>query len=123
MTRMLQCDSGRLASERALNILRDNGFSVRESADLARMALQNAIMLVSGRPGAETTVPQDERDAVLAQKRAALESLPTDRFPYLVECAVALTDCPDEGAYYGAGIDLYLAGVRALKNRRPAAVS
>ena len=39
---------------------------------------------------------------------------PPDRFPHLVECADALTDCADEGAYYGAGIDLYLAGVTAL---------
>ena len=51
LTRILQCDTGQVLSERALNILRDNGFTVRQSADLARAALQTAIMLVSGRPG------------------------------------------------------------------------
>src|SRR6478752_5953731 len=32
LARILQCDSGQLLSERALNILRDSGFSVRQSA-------------------------------------------------------------------------------------------
>ncbi len=119
LNRVLQCDTGRVASERALHILRANGFSVRQSADLARAALQTAIMLVSGRPGAETTVPQDERADVLAHKRAALGALPADRFPNLVECADALTECDDEAAYYGAGIDLFMAGVTALQARQP----
>ncbi len=120
LTRILQCDSGRVLSERALNILRDNGFSVRQSADLARAALQTAIMLVSGRPGGETSVPQDARAEVIAHKRAALQELPVDRFPNLVECAEALTDCDDEAAYYGAGIDLFMAGVSALQSRQAA---
>ena len=115
--RILQCDSGRALAEQALDLLRHNGFGVRQSADLARAALQTAVMLVSGRPGAETTVPRDERDAVLAGKRAALAGLPADRFPYLVECAVALTDCDNENAYYGAGIDLFMTGVTALRPR------
>jgi hypothetical protein len=74
-------------------------------------------MLVSGRPGAETATPQDERTAVMEAKRAALLGLPADRFPHLVECADALTDCDDENAYYAAGIDLFMAGVAALQLR------
>ena len=77
-------------------------------------------MLVSGRPGAETLVPRDERETVMAGKRAALASLPLERFPHLVECAAALTDCPDENAYYAAGIDLYMAGVSTLSRNDPA---
>jgi TetR/AcrR family tetracycline transcriptional repressor len=114
MVRILQCDIGQQLSERALDILRTAGFSVQQSADLARAALQTAIMLVSGRPGAETLVPRDERETVMAGKRAALSALPADRFPHLVECASALTGCPDENAYYAAGIDLFLAGVSTL---------
>lgn len=119
--RILQCDSGQVLAEHALDVLRNNGFDVRQSADLARAALQTAVMLVSGRPGAETTVPRDERDAVLAAKRAALTGLPSDRFPRLVESAGALTDCDDETAYYAAGIDLFLAGVQTLAERQAAA--
>ena len=36
MTRILQCDNGQVLSEWALKILRDNGFTVQQSADLAR---------------------------------------------------------------------------------------
>ena len=117
MVRILQCDIGQQLAERALDVLRAAGFSVQQSADLARAALQTAIMLVSGRPGAETLVPRDEREAVMAGKRAALNALPADRFPHLVECAAALTGCPDENAYYAAGIDLFMAGVSTLERR------
>ncbi len=115
MARILQCEKGQALSEVALTILQENGFTVQESANLARAALQTATMLVSGRPGAETTVKQEERAAVLAGKRAALAGLPADRFPRLVAAAVALTECPDETAYYRAGIDLFMGGVAALK--------
>ncbi len=116
--RVLVSNQGRILAERSLDILRRSGFGVRQSANLSRAALQSAIMLVSGRPGAETTTPKDERAAVLAHKRAALTGLPADRFPHLVECADALTDCDDEAAYYGAGIDLFMAGVTTLADRR-----
>jgi TetR/AcrR family tetracycline transcriptional repressor len=115
LVRILQCDIGRQSAERALEVLRAAGFSVEQAADLARAALQTAIMLVSGRPGAETLVPRDERETVMAGKRAALSALPADRFPHLVECAAALTDCPDENAYYAAGIDLFMAGVSTVR--------
>jgi AcrR family transcriptional regulator len=118
MARILQCENGQAMTEMALTILQDNGFTVQESANLARAALQTTIMLVSGRPGAETTVKQEERAAVLAHKRAALAGLPADRFPRLVESADALTECDDEAAYYGAGIDLFMAGVTALRANR-----
>ena len=115
MVRILQCDSGQQLAERALDVLRAAGFSVQQSADLARAAMQTSIMLVSGRPGAEASVPRDDRETVMAGKRAALNSLPADRFPHLVECAVALTECADETAYYAAGIDLFMAGVSTLE--------
>lgn len=119
MMQILQCESGQLAAERALDILRRAGFSVEQSANLARTCLQHAIMLVSGRPGAETATPQDERAALLAHKRSALSGLPVDRFPHLVESAAALTDCDDEMTYYQGGIELFVAGVQALQRRPP----
>jgi TetR/AcrR family tetracycline transcriptional repressor len=62
----------------------------------------------------------EERADVLAHKRAALASLPAGRFPRLVESADALTECDDEAAYYGAGVDLFMAGVTALHQRQSA---
>lgn len=117
MMQILQCESGQLAAERALDILRRAGFSIEQSANLARTCLQNAIMLVSARPGAETSTPQDERAALLAHKRSALAGLSADRFPHLIESADAFTHCDDEMTYYQGGIELFIGGVQALQRR------
>ena len=119
-SRILHSESGQLLAEEALGILRLAGFSVQQSANLARACLQTAVMLVVGRPGAETETPQVERAAVLAAKQAALTSLPRDRFPNLIDFAYALTDCPDEMSYYQGGVDLFIAGVQALQQQLPA---
>jgi hypothetical protein len=105
-------------SEFTVGLLRDAGFSVTQSADLARLGLQTAIMLATQYPGAESQAARDERDAIIEAKRAAIRALPIDRYPRLVEAADALTDCADEKAYYGFGIDLYIEGVRAMHRQR-----
>lgn len=120
--RILTSPRGRQLTEQSLGTLRGAGFSVREASDLARQALQTAVMLVSGRPGAELGTPESEREAVTAAKHAALAGLSADEFPNLVACADALTACDDEQKYYSGGIDLYIAGVKELhERRRPAA--
>ena len=88
------------------------GFDVVEAAEIARLALQIAIMLVTQQPGEELEVAVEERDAVLAEKRAAIRQLPVNRFPRLVEAADALTDCDDvEG--------LLRVRCRHVRRRRP----
>jgi AcrR family transcriptional regulator len=119
-SRVLISPKGRELAERALGALRGAGFSVREASDLARQALQTAMTLVSGRPGAELDTPEPERAAMTAAKRAALQDLPADQFPNLVACAQALTDCDDEELYYGSGVELYVAGVQELSARKAA---
>jgi AcrR family transcriptional regulator len=118
MQRTLACDDGRKLAEHTLDLLRNAGFTVAQAADVARTALQTAIMLVTQQAGEEPQVAAEERDAVLAAKRAALAGLPADRFPRLVEAADALTDCADEKAYFDFGVDLFVSGVRALHRRR-----
>ncbi len=119
--RVLVSPRGRLLAERALGALRGAGFSVREAADLARQALLTAMILVTGRPGAEWDTPEPERAAMTQAKKASLSGLSTQEFPNLVACADALTDCDDEEQYYGAGIDLYVAGVKELNARKSSA--
>jgi AcrR family transcriptional regulator len=116
--RILQCPRGQLLTEQALGVLAEAGFDQQRRADLARAALQSVVMLVVGAPGAEPDVPEPDRDAMRARKRDALAALPADRFPYLVDCADALTHCEDPEAYYAAGIELFLAGVSTLAARR-----
>ena len=114
MPRVLISPPAQALAERTLGLLRGAGFSVREASDLARQALLTAMILVTGRPGAEVDTPEPERAAKVQAKRAAVATLSTDQFPNLIACADALTDCDDVDQYYGSGIDLYVAGVKEL---------
>jgi TetR/AcrR family tetracycline transcriptional repressor len=118
MPRILSAPEGRDVSEFTVGLLRDAGFGVTQSADLARMGLQTAIMLATQFPGAESQAARDERAEIIAEKRAAIKALPVDRYPHLVEAADALTDCEDQKAYNGFGIDMYIEGVRAMHRQR-----
>jgi TetR/AcrR family transcriptional regulator, tetracycline repressor protein len=115
--RILVADAGLEITEFTLGLLEDAGFGREQAADLARMGLQTAMMLVTQRPGAESQAAQEERDALLAEKRAHIESLPADRYPRIRAVAAPLTDCDDEDAYYGFGVDLYIEGAQALLRR------
>jgi TetR/AcrR family transcriptional regulator, tetracycline repressor protein len=118
LSQALACDDGQQIADAALGLLRGAGFDVVDAAEIARLALQVAIMLVTQQAGEELQVPADERDSVLAGKRSALHQLPADRFPHLVEAADALTDCADVDGYYVSGVDMFIAGVRARQRRR-----
>ncbi|HET7072424.1 MAG TPA: TetR family transcriptional regulator [Nocardioides sp.] len=115
--RILVTEPGLQITEFTLALLEDAGFSREQAADLARMGLQTALMLVTQRPGAESQAARKERDALLAQKRAHVESLPSDRYPHVRAAAVPLTDCDDEAAYYSFGVDLYIEGAVALMRK------
>jgi TetR/AcrR family tetracycline transcriptional repressor len=115
--RILVTEPGLELTEFTLALLEDAGFTREQAADLARMGLQTAMMLVTQRPGAESQAARDERDALLAAKRQHVESLPADRYPHVRAAAVALTDCEDEAAYYAFGVDLYIEGALALMRK------
>lgn len=115
--RILVTEPGLRLTEFTLALLEDAGFTRQQAADLARMGLQTAMMLVVQRPGAESETALDERDALLAEKRAHIEQLPADLYPHVRAAAVPLTDCDDEDAYYTFGVDLYLEGAQALLRR------
>jgi TetR/AcrR family transcriptional regulator, tetracycline repressor protein len=115
--RILVAEAGLRLTEFTLALLEDAGFSRDQAADLARMGLQTAMMLVTQMPGAESQSARDERDAVLAEKRAHVERLPEDLYPHVRAAAEPLTNCDDEAAYYSFGIDLYLEGAQALLRR------
>ena len=111
---ILQNDRGCELSERFLELLRQAGFTVTARSSLAHAALRTAMSLVMTEPGAELSAPSDERDSIVAHKRATLRGLSSERFPNLIECADDLVDCDDENEYYVRGINLYVAGVRGL---------
>jgi TetR/AcrR family transcriptional regulator, tetracycline repressor protein len=115
--RVLVTEPGLRLTEFTLTLLEDAGFSREQAADLARMGLQTAMMLVTQLPGGENQAAQEERDALLAEKRAHIENLPADLYPHVRAAAVPLTDCDDETAYYSFGVDLYIEGALAQLRR------
>jgi AcrR family transcriptional regulator len=115
--RVMLCEGGLAIAERVLSLLRNSGFNQTQASDIARTAMQTAIMLVTSEAGSELDVPREERDAHMLAKRDALKELPADRFPHVLECVDALTDCEDEQAYYDFGIDLFVSGVEQLHGR------
>lgn len=118
--RLLQCDAGREIAERTLASLRAAGFAVAQATDIGRTAMQTAVMLVTEEAGAEPGVAPEKRDQVREAKRSAIAGLPPDRFPNLVACADAMTECEDEDAYYRFGVDLFIRGVEQLQLVGPA---
>jgi TetR/AcrR family tetracycline transcriptional repressor len=115
--RMLVTEPSLRLTEFTLALLEDAGFPQRQAADLARMGLQTAMMLVTQLPGAESQAAAEERDRLQAEKRAYVQSLPTDLYPHVRAAASDLTDCDDEVGYYAFGIDLYIEGAQALLRR------
>lgn len=111
--RFLLHEDGREITEHTLELLRQNGFGVDHAASVVHYAMQLAISMVSREPGAENGIKPAERDDVRAQKRAALEALPVDRYPRLRESAEAMTSCGDLDGYYDTGITIFIAGVMA----------
>jgi len=113
--RVLSCEDGLIATEHTLKVLREAGFAVQSAADIARNLLQISTVMVEGNEGQYFTDTEEEREGLIQAKRAGIALLPIDRFPHVVEAADALTDCDDPEAYYGQGIDLFIAGVKALQ--------
>ena len=116
--RALQCERGRQLAEDVLGMLRAAGFTDVEAGDIARTALQTAIVLVNQQAGAEPQIAAQEREAVRVAKRAALAALPPERFPNLIACADTLTACEDPDGYFEFGVDLFVAGVERLQAAR-----
>lgn len=120
--RIMQNEDGRRATEYALALLREGGFTVRDSANIAVQALRTAVGLVQDEPGTARGVPDPDRDEHLRVKRAALSLLPPAEFPNVLEAADDLLACADQAEYDDFGVELFVAGVLALSHRATAGV-
>jgi TetR/AcrR family tetracycline transcriptional repressor len=110
--RVVECEAGLAITERTLAYLDTRDFDPARAAEVARFVLNSAVMLVDNLPGA--AIPElAEREEGQRRKRIALSSLPAERFPHIVAAAEYLTDCGAPDSYFGRGIDLVVAGVRA----------
>ena len=101
-----------------LDVLRRGGFSPAEATQIARHALSAVVNLVSGEPG---VVAREESEEMIDARRRArlfLESLPPERYPRLVEAAVPFSEGVDPDTYFAFGLDLLLAGIEAMAERK-----
>jgi len=111
-------ESSLVAQEVVLDVFRRAGFSPEEAAQLLRHAIRSLYSLVGGEPYAVPAVGQKEKEEMQRRARLFLESLPIDRYPRLVEAARPLSSCDDPDGYYAFGLDLLLAGIQAMSDRR-----
>jgi len=110
-------EAAMIATETALEVLNRGGFDPERAAAIARSALFTGIALVMSEPGFEPGLTDAERAEQSRQSRVRLALLPPDRFPRLVEAAGPLTSCDNPDFHYQLGIDMFIAGVRALAPR------
>jgi len=103
------------ATEATLEILRSAGFDPLHASEIAKSALWTGLMLVMSEPGFDPALSDSERSDMQRRKQVEYAALPPDRFPRLIEAAVPMTACADgPDFHYRFGIDLFIAGVRAL---------
>jgi TetR/AcrR family tetracycline transcriptional repressor len=101
------------ATNDALALLTQGGFTVQESYWVASYLLKGAIGLVAMQPDCPPALPAGEVAEWRRQRRIALECLPADQFPMLVAFGQTFADEPDLERYYAFGVDLLMSGVEA----------
>jgi TetR/AcrR family transcriptional regulator, tetracycline repressor protein len=107
-------EAATIATEVTLDVLYRAGFDAQHASAIARNALFTGIMLAMGEPGFEPGLTDAERTEHQRLARVRLSLLPPERFPRLVEAAGPMTACDKPDFHYQLGIDLFIAGVRAL---------
>jgi AcrR family transcriptional regulator len=113
-------DAAQAAIETTLEVLHRGGLNPEYAASIARSALFTGIMLVMSEPGKEPGMSPAEQAEHTRQMRVRLALLPPERFPRTIEAAGPLTACDDPEFHYRFGIDMFIAGVRAMAARQPA---
>ena len=111
-------EAAMVAHETALEVLYRGGFDAEYAAVIVRHALFTGVTLVMSEPGFEPGMTESEIAEHLRQMRVRLALLPPDRFPRTVAAAGPITACDKPDFHYEVGIDIFVAGVQALSQRR-----
>jgi TetR/AcrR family transcriptional regulator, tetracycline repressor protein len=104
------------ATEATLEILRNAGFDLQYAAEIARSTLWTGIMLVMSEAGYHPELSEEERTELHRQGEIYFKMLPSARYPRLVEAAGPMADC-DPDVHYRLGVEMFIAGVRAMADR------
>ena len=101
-----------------LDIVRSAGFDPEHASEIAKFAVWAGQTLVMSEPGFGPALSAQERAEGQRRKQVELASLSPDHYPRIVEAAVAMTSCENAEFHYRFGVDLFIAGVRALAPSR-----
>ena len=102
-------------TEVVLEVLHSAGFDPVHASEIAGTALWTGLSLVMSEPGYDPSLNETERAEIQRRKHIELASAPPERYPRLIEAAAPLTRCDkDANFHYRFGIDLFIAGVRAM---------
>jgi len=110
-------DAALRATEATLQILLGAGFDPQHAAEIARSTLWTGIMLVMSEAGYHPELSEDECAEYQRRNEIYLAMLPAARYPRLVECAAPMAGC-DPDLHYRLGVELFIAGVRAMAERQ-----
>jgi AcrR family transcriptional regulator len=116
--RIMLSTAGLDLTESALELLAEAGFDEEQSAQLAGQALGSIVLLVTTEPGLEGGPDAELKAQHRRTKRATLQSLPPDRYPRVQASAEAFLACGDSQEYFDLGLELFIAGVRAVAPAR-----
>src|SRR5262249_55628948 len=108
------------ATEAALELLSQAGFSLAEGFQIAASVLHDVIGLVEREPGRLPGMSPEQAAECHRRAWLALEALPADRYPLLVRLAAALPETPDVQGHYPFRLELILAAARAPAPQPPA---
>jgi TetR/AcrR family transcriptional regulator, tetracycline repressor protein len=108
-----QSDAALVASETALAVLRRGGFDPEHAAEITRSALFTALTLVMSDPDTKPAKDAAHKSEEQRKQHVRLALLPPDRYPCLIEAALPMSGFEPE-LHYRFGVDLFVAGVKAL---------
>ncbi|GAA4618932.1 hypothetical protein GCM10023195_85410 [Actinoallomurus liliacearum] len=100
--------------ETALVLLAEGGFTPDQAAAISKYGLRTATMLAVRDPKMQPQMTAEEVAEARRRKRVMFETLSSDRYRHVVEAAPALAAIDQSDAEVALGIELFVAGVRAL---------
>jgi AcrR family transcriptional regulator len=109
-------DAALRATEATLEILLGAGFDPQHAAEIARSTLWTGITLVMSEAGYHPELSEEARAEFQRRNEIYLAMLPAVRYPRLVQCSAQMADC-DPDFHYRLGVEMFIAGVRAMAER------
>jgi TetR/AcrR family transcriptional regulator, tetracycline repressor protein len=114
-TRSMRTRAGIDLAEKVVGLLREEGHSPVDAAQLSIFLLDAVIGLVTRQPGELAVADPTLRRAMLAEKRKTLQDLEPEAYPNLTTSAEFFLGVPDEETYFSNGLAILLNATRPIR--------